>query len=157
MLHWLAQVLMFISLFVLLQALLTASPLTTAGEMTGRLGSGARGIQRVTRHPQLLAFRLFAIAHALVNPYPGDWVFFGGFLVFAVLSGLHQDRRMVATGPEAARRLLVETSHVPFVAILAGRQRLAPREYSLVGLVVSTALFFLLRSFHPAWFGGAVA
>jgi len=148
-----AAALMLLALVVLLQGLATASPLTTQAEMTGRFGSGARGIQRVTRHPQNLAFMLFGLAHCLTNPYVGDWVFFGGFVVYGLVSAMHQDRRVQLLGPEEAKRLVAETSLVPFAAILAGRLRLAPREFSLLALLAALILFVALRHYHGALFG----
>jgi uncharacterized membrane protein len=151
--YYLAQLLMLLALIVLLQGLATASPLTTKAEMTGRYGSGARGIQRITRHPQNLAFMLFGLAHCLTNPYVGDWIFFGGFVIYGLVSAMHQDRRAALLGPEEARRLVAETSLLPFAAILAGRLRLAPREYSLLALLAALALFLLLRRYHGVLFG----
>jgi len=154
--YYLAHALMLLALVVLLQGLATASPLTTVAEMTGRYGSGPRGIQRVTRHPQNLAFMLFGLAHCLTNPYVGDWIFFGGFVIYGLASAMHQDRRVLLLGPEEARRLVAETSLLPFGAILAGRLRLAPREYSLLALLLALVLFVVLRYFHAALFGGAL-
>jgi uncharacterized membrane protein len=148
------ELLMLLALIVLMQALHTRSPLTTQAEMSGKYGSGARAIQRVTRHPQNLAFIIYGVAHALVNPTVGDWIFFGGFVVYGMLSAIHQDRRVLAAGNEQARRFVAETSALPFAAILAGRQRLVLREFSLVGLIAAVVLLVVLRFFHGSWFGG---
>jgi len=147
------ETLMLLALFVLIQGLISGSPLTTVSELTGRTPP-VRGIQRVTRHPMNLAFGLFGLAHCLVNPFSGDWAFFGGFVVYALLSSLHQDRRTLAAGSEPARRFVRETSYLPFVAVLAGRQRLAAREFSLAGLGAALAAWALLRFFHGDIFGG---
>jgi uncharacterized membrane protein len=154
LLSWLAQGLMLLSIVVLVQGLLSPSPLTTQAEMKSDYPDRARGIHRITRHPQNLAFALFGLAHCLSNPSVGDWVFFGGFSVYAVISAAHQDRRTLATGPDAVRRFQAETSFIPFGAIASGRQHLAPGEYSIAALVVSVALFFVLRFFHARLFGG---
>jgi uncharacterized membrane protein len=149
-----AQALMFLALLVLGQAIATSNPMATAAEMSGKYLDRARGIQRVTRHPMNLAFALFGTAHCLVNPSEGDWIFFGGFVVYAAASSLHQDRRTFATGPEEIRQFQAQTSLLPFGAILAGKQRLAPGEYSFVALAVSVGTFFALRLAHHALFGG---
>jgi uncharacterized membrane protein len=151
--YYMAHALMLLALVVLLQGLATVSPLTTTAEMTGRYGSGARGIQRVTRHPQNLAFMLFGLAHCLTNPYVGDWIFFGGFIGYGLVSAMHQDRRVLLLGPEEAKRLIAETSLVPFAAIIAGKLRLAPRENSLLALLAAVVMFILLRQFHGPLFG----
>jgi uncharacterized membrane protein len=153
-LRLLAQAFMLLSFVVLAQGLATPSPLSTQAEMTGAFPDRARGIQRITRHPQNLGFALFGLAHCLANPNVGDWIFFGGFVVYALLSAMHQDRRVRATGPDAVRQFQEQTSLLPFGAILSGRQRLDLRELSPIALGVSVALFIVVRLFHGRIFGG---
>jgi len=148
------QVLMLLALIVLGQSLATPSPMTTLAEMTGRFRAQAWGIQRLTRHPQNFSFALFGFAHMLSNPYVGDWIFFGGFLVYGLLSALHQDKRTLATGPKEVRQFQAETSVMPFKAILAGKQRLAIEEYNGIGLAISILCFLLLRFLHGRLLGG---
>lgn len=151
---WITQALMLLALIVLVQGYTTSNPLSTQAEMTGAYGSGPRGIQRITRHTQNLAFFLFGLAHCVSLPFVGDWIFFGGFVVFATLSGIHQDRRVLAAGPDEAKVFLEETSAIPFAAIISGRQKLVWSEFSLIGLVIALVLFFVLRYFHSSLLGG---
>lgn len=150
----LAQLLMLGAFIVLLQGLVTANPVSTIVNLSGRVVHKARGIQRITRHPQNLSFGLFGLAHLLANPYVGDWLFFGGFVVFGIVSAIHQDRRLLATGTAQEKQFLHHTSAIPFAAIISGRQRLAPGEYHPPSLAVSLVLFILLRLLHPMLFGG---
>ena len=112
------------------------------------------GIQRVTRHPLNLAFALIAAAHMLSNPFVGDWIFFGGFLVYGLLSAIHQDRRTLASGGEEVARFQSETSLVPFAAIFSGKQRLGLDEYRPIALVASLVVCGAIWYFHPSIFGG---
>jgi len=150
----LAQFLMLGAIIVLLQALVTPNPLTTMAELTGKVVRTGQGIQRLTRHPQNFAFALFGLAHLLANPFVGDWIFFGGFIVYGIVSALHQDRRQLATGPVDVRQFLADTSAVPFAAIIRGKQRLAPGEYHPPALAAAIVLFILMRLLHPMIFGG---
>ena len=152
--YWTVHVLMFLSIFFLVQAQFVPNPMTTLAEMSRLYGKGARGVQRITRHPMNTAVVLLGLAHCLANPFVGDWIFFGGFVVYGLLSALHQDRRTRITGPEEVRRFQRETSLLPFAAILAGRQRLAPGELSLTATGIAVVLYLLLRSFHGFLFGG---
>lgn len=145
--------LMLLAMIILVQGFASASPLNTVSELTGRIPA-PRGILRITRHPMNLAFGLFGLAHCLANPFLGDWMFFGGFIVYALASALHQDRRTLAAGSDGARSFIRETSYLPFVAILLGRQRLAVREFSPAGLVVALVVYFLLRHYHGDILGG---
>ncbi len=153
-LRLLAQAIMLLALVVLAQGIATPSPLSSQAEMTGAFPDRARGIQRITRHPQNLGFALFGLAHCAANSGVGDWIFFGGFVVYALLSAMHQDSRARATGPDAVRQFQDQTSLLPFGAILSGRQRLALRELNQAALWASVILFAVLRVFHGRLFGG---
>ncbi|MEO1537034.1 MAG: NnrU family protein [Pseudomonadota bacterium] len=62
--------------------------------------SGARTrITRVIRHPQLTAFKAWAIAHLLVNGDTASFILFGGLLAWAVMSVIVINRQ---TEPPAA-------------------------------------------------------
>ena len=77
-----------------------------------------------------------------------------GFVVYGVLSAVHQDKRTLATGREEVKRFQSDTSFVPFGAILAGKQQLAVAEYNRAAFAVSAIVFILLRVFHERIFGG---
>jgi len=142
------QALMLLAIIVVVQSVATPSPLTTLAEMTGHFRDRARGIQRVTRHPQNFGFAIFGIAHALSNPFVGDWLFFGGFVVYGVVSAVHQDKRTLAAGREEVRQFQADTSAIPFAAILTGKQRLAIAEYNFPALAVSVIIAVFLRLLH---------
>jgi uncharacterized membrane protein len=152
--RWLAQGLMLLAFLFVGQGLATPHPMTTQAEMTGHFPDQARGVQRITRHPENLGFGLFGVAHCLANPTVGDWLFFGGFAVYALASAMHQDRRTLASGPPAVRAFQQQTSLWPFAAILGGRQGFAPREFRMTALWISVALFVVVRIFHGRIFGG---
>ena len=154
---WLArvtEVLMFVALLLLPLAEASPNPATTAAELTGRSTSRARGIHRITRHPLNTAFGLFGLAHLPVSPTVGDWIFWGGWVVYAVASAVHQDARIRAAGTDDARAFLADTSAIPFAAIAGGRQHLAWRELNPVAIAIGIVLFAVLRWFHPVWIGG---
>ena len=150
----LAHFIMLAAIIVLLQALITANPMTTMAELSGRVVSSGQGIQRITRHPQNFAFGLFGLAHLLASPYAGDWIFFGGFIVYGILSSMHQDQRLRARGPDAVKQFIADTSAVPFAAIIRGKQRLEPGEYYPPALAAAVVLFILIRLLHPMLIGG---
>lgn len=110
------------------------------------------GILRVTRHPLLVAFACWGVAHLFVNGHLGDVVFFGGFPLWVWIGARHQDARLARDRPgyEAFAR---ETSLVPFAAIVAGRQRLMARELPWVPLTAGVALALVVRHWHGTLFG----
>lgn len=147
------EVLMLVALAVLAQGLATPGPISSRAELGGRFRKEVRGIRRVTRHPQSLAFVLFGFSHLLVNPFGADLIFFGGFVAFGIAGASHQDRRLRIGGSPETREFLAATSALPFAALATGRQRLAAKEYSRTALIAALLLFVMLQVFHPRLFG----
>jgi tripartite-type tricarboxylate transporter receptor subunit TctC len=115
----------------------------------------ARGVIRITRHPIMWGFMLWAAAHILARGDMKSLVFFGGFLLLAALGTVFLDLRKRSNADWG--RFAAVTSHLPFVAIAQRRNRIVWREIGwlrpLIGLVVFVAVFFL----HPWLFGTAAA
>jgi uncharacterized membrane protein len=67
-------------------------------------------IKSATRHPQLIAVKLWAVAHLLVNGTVADVLLFGSFLVWAVadrISMKGRPARPVTSAPESAANDIV--------------------------------------------------
>ncbi len=110
-----------------------------------------RGVYRITRHPMVMAFVVFALVHLLPNGSSADVAFFGGFAVFALIGAAHQDQRKLAVGPPGYREFYEHTPFLPFT----GRETLAGlRELSPVAVVGGILLAAAIRYFHASWFGG---
>lgn len=112
----------------------------------------ATGVLRVTRHPVMWGIALWAAVHIVANGDLASLLFFGGFLLTAILGSLHLDRRMAAEQGERWRRFAAVTSYVPFAALLGGRQRGSwgeLRRPAAWGL----GAFALLLLLHPYLFG----
>ena len=112
----------------------------------------ARGALRITRHPMMWGVALWAAVHILANGDLASLLFFGGFLLTAILGSLHLDRRMAAEQGERWQHFAAVTSYVPFAALASGRQR-----WSWVELRRPAAwglgIFALLLLLHPHLFG----
>ena len=110
-----------------------------------------RGVQRITRHPLVMSFVMFAAVHLLPNGWASDVAFFGGFVGFALLGAAHQDRRKIATGPAGYGEFVAATPFVPFTGreTLRGLRELAP-----LALLIGVGAAVLVRWFHASWFGG---
>lgn len=112
----------------------------------------ARGVLRVTRHPVMWGLALWAAVHILVNGDLASLLFFGGFLLTAILGSLHLDRRMAAEQGERWRRFAAATSYLPFAALLGGRQRWSWGELRRPA-AWGVGAFALLLLLHPYLFG----
>ncbi len=84
--HWLRHVSLLLLVFVF--------PLVLAAYLPGR-------IQKFTKHPMLVAVKLWAVAHLLANGMLADVLLFGGFLAWAVVDRISLKRREVNPPPSA--------------------------------------------------------
>ncbi len=115
----------------------------------------AYGLTRITRHPVFAAAFLFGLAHIAVIGGLGDLVFFGGFVAFAWAGSSHQDRRKSRDVPGYAE-FQAATSFVPFAAIVAKKQPFPGRELRWGMIVLALIVFYVVRLYHPAVFGGVL-
>jgi uncharacterized membrane protein len=111
----------------------------------------ARGMIRITRHPIMWGIMLWALAHIAARGDVKSLVFFGAFLLVAAIGTLSLDRRKRAD-PNWPR-FAAASSHVPFVAIARGRNRLVWREIGWTRPLAGIVLFFVLLAVHPWLFG----
>ncbi|MGK7870041.1 NnrU family protein [Falsiroseomonas sp. E2-1-a20] len=148
-LRWVLAVLM-LPAFVLFMASHKRNP--TAVGAKG-LGEEPRGIQRITRHPMLWSFALWAAIHIIGNGDTASLLFFGAFLVTALAGMPSIDAKLAARDPEAWARFSARTSIIPFAAIAAGRNRLAPGEIGWMPPVVGLVIWAALLHFHRGIFG----
>jgi uncharacterized membrane protein len=107
----------------------------------------ARGIIRITRHPIMWGIMLWALAHIAARGDLRGLIFFGAFLVLAAIGTLAMDSRKKAN-PDWPRFAAV-TSHIPFVAIAQGRNRIVWREIGWLRPAIGLAVFFAVLVFHP--------
>jgi uncharacterized membrane protein len=107
----------------------------------------ARGIIRITRHPIMWGVMLWAAAHIIARGDAKALVFFGGLLVLALVGTISMDARKRAN-PDWPRFAAV-TSHIPFVAIAQGRNRIAWREIGWLRPALGLAALAVVLLFHP--------
>jgi len=143
---WVPAVLVFCSFVLLACSLGPSNPTQVGAERLGALP--VFGITRITRHPMLWAFALWALAHLTVNGHWAGVLLFGAILVTALNGMVSIDRKRAARlGPawdEFARR----TSRLPFAAILSGRGQLAIGELALWRLALGVVLFVAALWLH---------
>jgi uncharacterized membrane protein len=134
----------------LVAGLSTPSPTAVGGE--GRLKAEAAGIFRVTRHPVLWAFLLWALAHMAANGDAAAWLFFGAIALVAANGMASIDRKLKARAPDAWGGFAGTTSLLPFAAIAGGRNRLNLAEIGWWRIALGLALFALFGAFHQYLF-----
>ncbi|MCA3324595.1 MAG: hypothetical protein INF75_11680 [Roseomonas sp.] len=150
---WLRLLLALIMLpaFLFFAAGLLRNPTGIGGE--GLVGQQVRGIQRITRHPVLWSFALWALVHVLGNGDLASVIFFSTFAVSALIGMPSIDRKLAARDPEAATKLQAATSILPFGAILAGRNRLVLAEIGWLTPALALLGWAVTLHFHARFFG----
>jgi uncharacterized membrane protein len=146
-------ILMPFSFILLACGLFSRNPTAVGQARAMASAEPARGIIRVTRHPVMWGFILWAIAHILARGEMKATVFFGAFLVLAALGALLIDRRKEQTLGEDWKRFAAATSYFPFFAIAQGRNRLDLAEIGWRNPVIGLLLYGLVFWFHAALFG----
>jgi len=147
---WLRWVLAFVMLGALM--LFVGSVAVRNPTMVGREqanGEHVRGILRVTRHPMLWSFALWAAVHIIGNGDTAAILFFGAFLVTALAGMPSIDAKLARRNPASWRTLAAQTSIVPFVAIAQGRNRLAASEIGWFVAALATVAWIALIIVHP--------
>ena len=114
-----------------------------------------RGMQRITRHPMLWSFAIWAAVHIIGNGDTAAIVFFGAFLVTALAGMPSIDAKLARRDPATWQALSAATSIVPFVAIAQGRNRLVPHEIGWLTPLIAVVAWAVVLHLHPWLFGVA--
>lgn len=151
-LRWVLVALMLPAAFLLLGSLLTIS---IRPEDAGTRRDGATGVLRITRHPMMCAFTLWAVLHVVGTGELAALVFFGVFAVTAAVGMPSIDAKFARRNPQVWRKFAAETSIVPGAAILAGRNRLVWSEIGRLLPLASLVLWAGLLLAHQKMVGVA--
>lgn len=147
-------VLLMLPVFVLFAASVTApNPTAVGGERA--LGAEPRGVQRITRHPMLWSFALWAAVHMVANGDSASLLFFGAFAVTALAGMPSIDAKIAARDGAAWDRYAARTSVLPFGAVFSRRNRLALGEMGWKPWAIGAALWAVLLALHRTLFGVA--
>ena len=158
--HWLNVLLMLLMLPALLLfvgAVTVRNPTSVAGASALASETPARGILRVTRHPMLWAFALWAAIHTIILGTLGAVVFFGAFLITALAGMPSLDAKIARRDAQHWPAYASATSVFPFVAIAQRRNRFVFTEIGLWRIALALALWFVLVGAHqwlfhiPIW------
>ena len=113
----------------------------------------ARGILRITRHPFLWGVAIWSAFHLSANGDQASVIFFGTFLVLAVLGTFSIDAKRRRKLGESWDSFARSTSNIPFVAIVAGRNSFRAGELLDWRLLVGAVIFLGVLFSHSHLFG----
>ena len=149
-LRLLPLLLMPVAFALLACGLFTRNPTLVGSEHLLRRPNAAHGILRVTRHPVMGAFMLWAVVHILARG--GDQktlLFFGSFVVVAGLGTVLMDKRKADKMGTDWAKFAAVTSNVPFLAILQGRNKFNGPEIGLHTPAMGVGLYAIFFWAHP--------
>lgn len=142
------MLLMLPALLLLVCSLSMPNPTSVRGGHALEAPDPASGILRITRHPMLWSFALWAIAHMFPNGDFASLVLFATILITALYGMPSIDRKRAARDPQGWAAFAAKTSILPFGAILSGRNRLVPSEIGLWRVGVALAAWVVLFLLH---------
>lgn len=135
------SVLMWLASILLLGSFFKNPGLVGAPGPTG----GPTGVLKITRHPMMWAFALWAIVHLAVVGMPKSLVFDGAILLLALGGAAGQDYKKAKLMGAGWHEWTARTAFVPFTRGLAN-----PGAVALIG---GTILFFAATWLHPMHVG----
>ena len=151
-LHWLVILGMLPASILLVGSLTVPNPGLVGAEKLLVREEPARGMLRVTRHPMLIAFALWALLHLLANGDLASVLLFGSVLIVAVAGTFSIDRKRAQAMPADWPRFAAVTSILPFAAMASGRNRLVVSEFWLP-LALGAGVWIALLLLHPLAIG----
>ncbi len=152
-LRWLAALLNFLALTLVIYGVTSRGPTAVGGDSKLAAANAIRGIHRITRHPMLWGFMVWAAVHMAFNPELVSLIFFGTFLLIALSGTFAIDAKRARTHGSAWAAYAAQTSNLPFLAIAQNRNQLVLRELGWIRPMVSLALFATLIVLHQRFFG----
>lgn len=152
-LRWILLAVMLAAFVLFLTSLSRNNPTMVGGEAA--VAREPRGIQRVTRHPMLWSFALWAAVHMAGNGDTAALVFFGAFLITALAGMPSIDAKLARRDPARWQALAAATSIVPFAAIAQGRNRFSASEIGWLVPLVGIVAWAVVLYAHPWLFGVA--
>ena len=139
---WIAGSLLLLLGSILLVGSLRRNPaFPTGGVPVTHIGDPV-GVFRITRHPMLWGFILWATTHAIVAPTPPSLILVAAIAILSIGGGIGQDSKKERLIGDPWREWEEQTSFVPF-----GRGFASPGAFALLG---GTALFLLATFAHGA-------
>lgn len=133
--------------------LTTPSPTAAGGEAVLDQDEPARGMLRVTRHPFLWGVAMWAVSHLLISGDVPSLMFFGAFLVLALVGPSSIDAKRKKKHGERWDRFATVTSSLPFAAIASGRNSLRIGEIGWWRIALGLVLFVTAQYAHEWAFG----
>lgn len=148
-----ALIVMLLAFFFVVLAFTTPNPTAVRGGALLKVKEPAKGIQRITRHPFLWGVVFWSFTHLVINGDLASLIFFGAFLILALVGPASIDRKRQQAFGAAWDRYAAVTSNVPFMALVKGRNSLKAGELGWWRVVLAVVLYGFFLYMHKTLFG----
>ncbi len=118
----------------------------------GSAGGRPRGVQRITRHPMMWSFAIWAVVHIVLSADSRTIVLASGILMLALFGSAMQDGKKRRTDSGYGAHMAA-TGFVPFGAQIRGAAAWGTALPGLVASIGGLALWGLLLWAHPLVIG----
>ncbi|MBL0914533.1 MAG: MFS transporter [Sphingopyxis sp.] len=136
---WMLASLLVLFASILFMGSLIGNPAMPAPNAAEAAQAAPRGVFAITRHPMMWGFALWALAHALVMPTPGQIVLSAAIAFLALVGSAGQDAKKARLMGDSWRHWAARTSFLPFGRQIAGVTPWGdtiPRGHALFGGIV---------------------
>lgn len=136
---WALASLLVLFASILFMGSLIGNPALPAPNAAAAAQAAPRGVFAITRHPMMWGFTLWALAHVLVMPTPGQVVLSATIAFLALVGSAGQDAKKARLMGDTWRHWAARTSFVPFGRQVAGVTPWGdtiPRGHALFGGIV---------------------
>ena len=137
---WMNPVVYVLMLFAFLFIVLSFANPSPIGMAPG-VKPLARGILRVTAHPQNMGIACFGLAHVLITGTAGGLALYGSFAALGIIGAFHQTAKKSREKDLGTQSFVKETGVIPFSAIIRGKNRLVPGEFSPKFILIAFVLY----------------
>jgi uncharacterized membrane protein len=142
-----------VAILLLVGSLRGNNPTLAGPDMVLKGSLPVRGFTRITRHPMLWAFSLWAVAHMIANGDIAHWLLAGTILLTALNGMPSIDRKRAAQFGEEWQRFKEKTSIIPLAAVMQGRIRLRWGDIGILNIIVSAVSYGVILWAHEMLFG----
>lgn len=142
-----------VAALLLVGSLRTSNPTLAGPDMVLKGELPVRGFTKITRHPMLWAFSLWAASHMIANGDVAHWLLAGAILVTALNGMFSIDRKRAAQFGEQWQRFSEKTSIWPLQAVLAGKVRLRWSDIGIPNIIISAVIYAGLLYGHEKLLG----
>ncbi len=149
----LAGAVMLIAFLLVVGGLTVRNPTLVGGDKVLGEVTSVPGWVKITRHPMMWGFGLWALSHLAANGDLASVIFFGSFAILALVGTMLIDRKKEAALGESWRAFAGQTSNLPFAAILSGRTKLTFGEIGLWRPALGVAVYLIFLFSHEWLFG----